>query len=586
MGFWYAVDTGIDIYFWLDIFLSFFFAYEDDLGNIVYDLRQIRRHYMCTWFPIDVIASIPIDLAERLQNDTFVCSFHKNCPPQGVIGDGDGQLLRMVKLLRLLRLTKMLRLLRLQRILQRYEIALFDHMPYINLAKVVVVLLFLGHLFGSFFFFFSMSDWRTDEEVRMIDAELLPTPWIEGQFPQGHANAPLLSKYITSMYWAFTTMTTVGYGDISAVTMVERTFAILGMIVGGFVFSTLIGNIAAMANATDLSKKAQQEKMDLVGAYVRDHTFPSSLKFEVRRTFLLISFLFSLPKRSPPISYVQVLRFFKDQEVLGYNEKALIAEMPFTIRRNVLVYSYSHLIDESAFFRTFDDATREHFMIEFLCLVHPISFYAGATVFIKGERGYEMYLLSEGTVEVSSHDRKRVIDDLPKGAIFGCGAVMGDPIRHLNLKAKTNCKAVTLAAQDAELLFVKFPQLRQVLQEEMKTTRKHYEDSFAKEPGGLDAPTPEQPAMEKLPSIWYNNKEAEEADFMHTRGADNQATGDPYAPGNSAQMHSEMQVRMRRLENRIEEINSGISQQLNEIQQALVSMGNGEESRKSAHFDA
>lgn len=39
------------------------------------------------------------------------------------------------------------------------------------------------------------------------------------------------------MYWAFTTLATVGYGDISATTVAERIYAIFAQIVGGFVFS-------------------------------------------------------------------------------------------------------------------------------------------------------------------------------------------------------------------------------------------------------------------------------------------------------------------------------------------------------------
>jgi len=70
-------------------------------------------------------------------------------------------------------------------------------------------------------------------------------------------NALLGKKYIASMYWAFTTMTTVGYGDISAVTMSERIFAMLGMLVGGFVFSALIGTISHLFESRDLSKLAK-----------------------------------------------------------------------------------------------------------------------------------------------------------------------------------------------------------------------------------------------------------------------------------------------------------------------------------------
>lgn len=40
-------------------------------------------------------------------------------------------------------------------------------------------------------------------------------------------DAPKLLQYVASMYWAFTTLTTVGYGDISAKTVAERIYAII-----------------------------------------------------------------------------------------------------------------------------------------------------------------------------------------------------------------------------------------------------------------------------------------------------------------------------------------------------------------------
>jgi voltage-gated potassium channel Kch len=53
----------------------------------------------------------------------------------------------------------------------------------------------------------------------------------------------LTEQYVASVYWSFTTMTTVGYGDISAKTVAERVFAILGMLMGGFVLSAIISKL-------------------------------------------------------------------------------------------------------------------------------------------------------------------------------------------------------------------------------------------------------------------------------------------------------------------------------------------------------
>ena len=44
--------------------MQFFVAYpEPALGNrLIKDLRQIRRNYARSWFPIDLLSSVPFDL--------------------------------------------------------------------------------------------------------------------------------------------------------------------------------------------------------------------------------------------------------------------------------------------------------------------------------------------------------------------------------------------------------------------------------------------------------------------------------------------------------------------------------------------
>ena len=49
--------------------------------------------------------------------------------------------------------------------------------------------------------------------------------------------APIFDCYIVSLYWALTTMSTIGFGDIVPVTSNERLLAIFGMICGAIIFT-------------------------------------------------------------------------------------------------------------------------------------------------------------------------------------------------------------------------------------------------------------------------------------------------------------------------------------------------------------
>ena len=92
---WTVIDGVIDFLFLMDIILNFFMAYYNSEYILIDNRWKIALKYITTWFFIDVVAIIPINLITEFTggNSTDFTS-----------------LARLSKLPRLYRLIKMLRL--------------------------------------------------------------------------------------------------------------------------------------------------------------------------------------------------------------------------------------------------------------------------------------------------------------------------------------------------------------------------------------------------------------------------------------------------------------------------------------------
>ncbi|CAN0568304.1 unnamed protein product, partial [Ectocarpus sp. 12 AP-2014] len=77
-------------------------------------------------------------------------------------------------------------------------------------------------------------------------------------------------RYLVGVYWAFTTMTTVGYGDITSASDLERCFSIVGMIIGATVFGYIIGNVAAIMENFNVTDAIENGKMNQIKEWLYD----------------------------------------------------------------------------------------------------------------------------------------------------------------------------------------------------------------------------------------------------------------------------------------------------------------------------
>lgn len=61
----------------------------------------------------------------------------------------------------------------------------------------------------------------------------------------------LYREYVASLYWVYTTLTTLGYGDFYGRTTKEMIFSIFVEFLGVFVFAYMMGNINNLIERLD-----------------------------------------------------------------------------------------------------------------------------------------------------------------------------------------------------------------------------------------------------------------------------------------------------------------------------------------------
>lgn len=203
-----VVDSIVDVVFFVDIILNFHTTFVGTAGEVVSDPRIIRMNYLKTWFVIDLLSCLPYDVFNAFQH----------------VNDGISSLFSALKVVRLLRLGRVARKL--------------DH--YLEYGAAVLVLLIfmfvlVAHWLACIWFSIGHAEvkdgvkfgWltRLANETREYYQVENGTNTLEGGPSAGQA-------YATSLYYTLSCMTSVGFGNVSSNTEMEKIFTICMMILG------------------------------------------------------------------------------------------------------------------------------------------------------------------------------------------------------------------------------------------------------------------------------------------------------------------------------------------------------------------
>ncbi|CAK9005762.1 Potassium voltage-gated channel subfamily H member 1 (Ether-a-go-go potassium channel 1) (EAG channel 1) (EAG1) (r-eag) (Voltage-gated potassium channel subunit Kv10.1), partial [Durusdinium trenchii] len=222
----------INLCFITDTVLNFFRASFDKRGRIVIDRKRIAIMYLRGWFTIDVISCIPVDpLLRFVQTDGTSAS-----------------VMTIVNLLRLFRLGRASRIMDTNTRILVFRLRTYR--PSVELLKVSAMLLLFNHWSGCFFCLVALIEAGDFSEDSLLNPD---TPnWLalyaltDGELPVvGEGFQNIWARYTLSLYWAITTSTSIGYGDITPFTLEEHWYAIFVMLLSGLFWSFVLGTIIA-----------------------------------------------------------------------------------------------------------------------------------------------------------------------------------------------------------------------------------------------------------------------------------------------------------------------------------------------------
>jgi CRP-like cAMP-binding protein len=206
------------------------------------------------------------------------------------------------------------------------------------------------------------------------------------------------NEYLAAWYWSMTTLTTVGYGDITPSSDGERAYTILAMVVGGGFYGYVVGTITSMVSNADLNASAYYDRMELIHAWLTHHKLPLPMKRTLRRYFKV---------------------YLSEKSAL--NEADIWHDLSPELQKDVGEYIIHEDIKANPLFDGLGIGT----VVRLQAILQRVIVFAGRQITIAGEAGTAMYIMTAGSCELSHSSGHPHAIKLGAGQSFGEEILLG-----------------------------------------------------------------------------------------------------------------------------------------------------------------
>ncbi|TKS88053.1 Potassium voltage-gated channel subfamily H member 2 [Collichthys lucidus] len=381
-----VVDLIVDIMFIIDILINFRTTYVNSNDEVVSHPVRIAVHYFKGWFLIDMVAAIPFDLL-----------IYRN-------GEETTTLIGLLKTARLLRLVRVAR--KLDRYSEYGAAVLFLLMC--TFALIAHWLACIWYAIGSVERSGSIGWLHTlgDQLGKHYNDS------VQGSGPS------IKDKYVTALYFTFSSLTSVGFGNVSPNTNSEKIFSICVMLIGSLMYASIFGNVSAIIQRLYSGTARYHTQMLRVREFIRFHQIPNPLRQRLEEYF------------QHAWSYTN-----------GIDMNAVLKGFPECLQADICLHLNRTLLQNCKAFKGSTKGCLRALAMKFKTTHAP----PGDTLVHAGDVLTALYFISRGSIEILRGD---VVV-----AILGKNDIFGEPINLYARPGKSNADVRALTYCDLHKIF-------------------------------------------------------------------------------------------------------------------------------------
>jgi len=381
--------------FTIDIIVAFFTTITVD-GQEVTSKKTIAIKYLRSWFIVDLIAAVPFDL---IFSEGYLSEASNAARSLRLFSPRYIQILLLVRMLRIYHIFPFLERTKKKELLNPGLVRLFF---------TIFVVLIIAHWVACGWLALGKIDDKLDH----------------------------FSNYLKALYWCITTITTIGYGDITPSTNGQTIYTMFVQLTGAGMYGYIIGNLASMLANSDLARTQFRAKMEKIQTFMQYRDVPGDLQDNIRTYY---DYLWNNRR--------------------GFDESTVLDELPSSLKLQVALHLNRDIIEKVPMFKGAPDDLIRQIVLN----LKPVLYTPGDYIFRKGEMGDQMYFISRGKVEIVSEDGATVFATLSDGSFFGEIALLFSSERTASVRAADYCDLYTLDKFTFDNVLAKFPEIaRQV----------------------------------------------------------------------------------------------------------------------------